>query len=234
MAAMPSPTSGHEEHAILVSQCLDFCQTMAGKSLTFSFSLTLPTGFSFSVDTMGKGALASQKTTKKKPTPSTMRRNARRREEFLKKKVNASTDDKSQSEPVSVEEAEVPPSVLHHHPSPSPSSERRQVITVGREKARPSFNQLDGDPTSSHPSPPSSPSGASIPTLDHDDEDIPAVVFGEGDGTLVFCKKYSTPPAKVKHPVDGLASFQWSSKIDGSCFYEVKATAALVRVFNPA
>ena len=149
MAAMPSPTSGHEEHAILVSQCLDFCQTMAGKSLTFSFSLTLPTGFSFSVDTMGKGALASQKTTKKKPTPSTMRRNARRREEFLKKKVNASTDDKSQSEPVSVEEAEVPPSVLHHHPSPSPSSERRQVITVGREKARPTFSQLDGDPPSS-------------------------------------------------------------------------------------
>ena len=149
MAAMPSPTSGHEEHAILVSQCLDFCQTMAGKSLTFSFSLTLPTGFSFSVDTMGKGALASQKTTKKKPTPSTMRRNARRREEFLKKKVNASTDDKSQSEPVSVEEAEVPPSVLHHHPSPSPSSERRQVISVGREKARPTFSQLDGDPPSS-------------------------------------------------------------------------------------
>ena len=149
MAAMPSPTSGHEEHAILVSQCLDFCQTMAGKSLTFSFSLTLPTGFSFSVDTMGKGALASQKMKKKKPTPSTMRRNARRREEFLKKKVNASTDGKSQSEPVSVEEAEVPPSVLHHHPSPSPSLERRQVITVGREKARPTFSQLDGDPPSS-------------------------------------------------------------------------------------
>ena len=149
MAAMPVPLIRHEEDAKLVSQCLDFCQTLAGKSLTFSFSLTLPTGFSFSVDTMGKGALASQKTTKKKPTPSTMRRNARRREEFLKKKVNASTDDKSQSEPVSVEEAEVPPSVLHHHPSPSPSSERRQVITVGREKARPTFSQLDSDPPSS-------------------------------------------------------------------------------------
>ena len=104
MAAMPSPTSRHEEHAILVSQCLDFCQTMAGKSLTLSFSLTLPTGFSFSVDTMGKGALASQKTTKKKPTPSTMRRNARRREEFL----NTSTEKSSQEEPAAAKEAEVP------------------------------------------------------------------------------------------------------------------------------
>ena len=53
MAAM----SGHEEDAMLVSQCLDFCQMLAGKSLTFSFSLTLGTGFNFSVDTMGKGAL---------------------------------------------------------------------------------------------------------------------------------------------------------------------------------
>ena len=151
MAAMPAPTSGHEEHAILVSQCLDFCQTMAGKSPTFSFSLTLPTGFSFSVNNMGKGALASQKMKKKKPTPSTQRRNARRREEFLKKKVNALTEEKLSSlgEPVSGKEAEAPPKLLHHHPSPSPSSERRQVITVGREKARPSFSQLDDDPPSS-------------------------------------------------------------------------------------
>ena len=236
MAAMPAPVNGHEKDVKLVSQCLDFCQTLAGKSLTFSFSLNIGPSFSFSVDTTGNGALAPKKK-KKKPTPSTLRRNTRRREDFLKKKAKTSTEEYSQSEPVSEEEAEASvkaPSGLHHHPSPSPSSERRQVITVGREKARPSFNQLDGDPTSSHPSPPSSPSGASIPTLDHDDEDIPEVVFGEGDGTLVFCKKYSTPPAKVKHPVDGLASFQWSSKIDGSCFYEVKATAALVRVFNPA
>ena len=146
MAAM----SGHEEDAMLVSQCLDFCQMLAGKSLSFSFSLTLGTSFSFSVDTMGKRDMVPQKK-KKKPTPSTQRRNARRREEFLKKKVNASTEKNlsSPGEPVSGKEAEAPPKVLHHHPSPSPSAERRQVITVGKERARPTFSQLDGDPPSS-------------------------------------------------------------------------------------
>ena len=148
MAAMPAPVNGHEEDAKLVSQCLDFCQTLAGKSLSFSFSLTIGTNFSFSVDTMGKGALAP-KEKKKKTTPSAMRRNARRREEFLNKKLNASTAEKpSQSEPAAVKEAEGPakaPSGLHHHPSPSPSSERRQVITVGRERVGPTFSQLDGD-----------------------------------------------------------------------------------------
>ena len=150
MAAMPAPVNGHEEDAKLVSQCLDFCQTLAGKSLSFSFSLTIGTNFSFSVDTMGKGALAP-KEKKKKTTPSAMRRNARRREEFLNK--NASTAEKpSQSEPAAVKEAEAPtkaPSGLHHHLSPSPSSERRQVITVGRERVGPTFSQLDGDPPSS-------------------------------------------------------------------------------------
>ena len=166
MAAMPAPVIGHEEDAKLVSQCLEFCQTLAGKSLSFSFSLTIGTNFSFSVDTMGKQALAP-KEKKKKPTPSAMRRNARRREEFLNKKLNASTAEKpSQSEPAAVKEAEAPanaPSELHHHPSPSPSSERRQVITVGRERVGPTFSQLDGDPPSSpHPSPPSS-----IPSSEH-------------------------------------------------------------------
>ena len=149
MAAMLLPTDGHED-AMLASQCLDFCQMLTGKSITFSFSLITRTGFSFSVDTRGKEALASMK--KKKPTPSTLKRNARRREEFLKKKFNASPEKSSQGEPAAAKEAEVPvkaPSGLRHHPSPSPSSERRQVMLVGRkEKARPTFSQLDGDPPS--------------------------------------------------------------------------------------
>ena len=146
---MPFATDGHED-AMLASQCLDFFKMLTGKSITFSFSLTTRTGFSFSVDTRGKEALASKK--KKKPTPSTLKRNARRREEFLKKKFNASTEKSSQEEPAAAKEAEVPakaPSGLRHHPSPSPSSERRQVMLVGRkEKARPTFSQLDGDPPS--------------------------------------------------------------------------------------
>ena len=139
------------EDSSLASQCLDFCQMLAGKSLSFSFSLTVGTNFSFSLETRGEGALPSPKK-KKKPTPSTLRRNARRREEFLKKKL-ASTAEKSQQE-VSVEEAETPgkaPTVLHHHQSPSPSSGRRKVTTVGREKGVPTFSQLDGAPPSTPP-----------------------------------------------------------------------------------
>ena len=95
---------GKEDKSALVSQCLDFCQTLATKSLTFSFTLTLGDSFSFSVDTSGKEALVSK--AKKKKTPSTLRRNARRRAEFLKKKLEDSTGDaSSHREHVSVEEA---------------------------------------------------------------------------------------------------------------------------------
>ena len=101
MTAMPVS----EDKAALVSQCLDFCQTLATKLPIFSFALTLGNGFSFTLDTSGKEAL-SPKAMKKKKTPSTLRRDARRRSEFLKKKLEGSTGDASpQSENVSVEEA---------------------------------------------------------------------------------------------------------------------------------
>ena len=140
-----------EEDAKLASQCLDLCQTLAGKSLAFSFSLTIGSSFSFSVDTRGKEVLVPQR---KKKTPSTLRRNARRREELLKKKLNASTAISPQSEQASTKEAEVlrkAPPVLHHHPSPSASSKRGHVVVVGREKAMLSFNQLDGSASPSSP-----------------------------------------------------------------------------------
>ena len=111
MAAM----SLSEEHAKLSSQCLEFCQTLADKSLTFSFSLTIGSSFSFSVDTKGKEVLAPKR---KKKTPSTLRRDARRREELLKKKSNASTAENfSQTQQVSAKEAEA--ELL-----PSPEKER--------------------------------------------------------------------------------------------------------------
>ena len=99
MTAMPV------SEAALVSQCLDFCQTLATKLPIFSFALTLGNGFSFTLDTSGKEALSS-KAMKKKKTPSTLRRDARRRSEFLKKKLEVSTGNASpQSENVSAEEA---------------------------------------------------------------------------------------------------------------------------------
>lgn len=102
MAAM----SVSEEDSRRLSQCLDLCQTLAGKSLTFSLSLTIGSSFSFSVDTRRKEALA---TTRKKKSPSTLRRNARRREQFLRKKFDApNAASSSHSEQVSEKEAEAP------------------------------------------------------------------------------------------------------------------------------
>ena len=134
-------TTPVKEDAFLASQCLDFCQMLAGKSL--SFSLLLPedwTNFSFSLDTRGEVALSSAK---KKQTPSTMRRNARRREQFLQKKLASPAPVSNAVSEKGTETLQKAPTSLHHHPSPPPSSERRQVITVGKGKV-PTFNQLDG------------------------------------------------------------------------------------------
>ena len=195
MAAM----SVSEEDAKLASQCLDLCQTLAGKSVTFSFSLTIGSSFSFSVDTRGTEALVPQR---KKKTPSTLRRDARRREELLKKKLNTSTVISSKSEQASAKEAELPRkglSVLHHHPSPPASSERRQVIAVGREKAL-SFNQLDGQEDISLLD--------AVPSSEEGEEDIVDVGDAERD-VARFCDIYKVPPAKVRasKPEWGIGTF---------------------------
>ena len=85
-------TSVKEDNSAILSQCLDFCQTLAGKSLNFSFTLTLGNNFSFSLDTSEKKALAPKA---KKKSPSTLRRDARRRNEFVRKKLEASTGEKA-------------------------------------------------------------------------------------------------------------------------------------------
>ena len=147
------------EDTALASQCLDLCQMLASKSLSFSFSLKVGNNFSFSMESRGEGASSPQK----KTTPSALRRNARRREEFLRKKL-APPAEKSEQE-VSEKEAHSPGKAptLQHHPSPSPSSERRKVITVGREKEVPTFSQLDGAPPVAAAKPPSHSSAASSP-----------------------------------------------------------------------
>ena len=98
-------TPVNKENAALLSQCLDLCQTLSSKSLTFSFALSFGNSFSFRLDTSGRGALSSEAKKKKKKSPSALRRNARRRAEFLKNKLGDSTSDTLQSEHVSVEEA---------------------------------------------------------------------------------------------------------------------------------
>ena len=140
MAAMSQLS---EEDAKLASQCLDICQTLAGKSLSFSFSFNIGPNFSFSVDTREKEALAPNK---RKKTPSTLRRDARRRKDFLQKKINTPT-----AEQASQAQDPHPSRPLHLLPSPPPASGRRRVMScVGRLDV-PTFSNLDGAPLSSPP-----------------------------------------------------------------------------------
>ena len=83
------------EETPLVSQCLAFCQALAGQGKSFNFSLKIGSTFSFSLDIREGQALAP--VTQKKPSPSTQRRNARRREQFLKKKLEALTPSNTSS-----------------------------------------------------------------------------------------------------------------------------------------
>ena len=69
----------------LTTQCLDFCQALAGQGNVFKFSVTIGSTFTFSLETReGKETFPTRM--KKRNSPSTIRRNAKRREEFFKKK----------------------------------------------------------------------------------------------------------------------------------------------------
>ena len=94
-----------EDQLPLASQCLALCQTLASQGKAFSFTVTLGSTFTFSMD--AKESAAALPKRKKKSSPSTLRRNAARREKFLKRKV----------EPPSIVEAPNPiqrPPVISH------------------------------------------------------------------------------------------------------------------------
>ena len=68
----------------LASQCMAFCQALASQNKAFTFSLTIGSSFTFSLDT--KETLHSAANAVKRKSPSTQRRNLRRRADFLQKK----------------------------------------------------------------------------------------------------------------------------------------------------
>ena len=75
-----------DKDSSLVTKCMEFTMQLANQGKGFNFSLSLPSGFSFSLD------FSQEKTTsripeKKKKSPSTLRRNSQRRKTFLDKKV---------------------------------------------------------------------------------------------------------------------------------------------------
>ena len=69
----------------LLTQCLDFCQALENRGRQFNFSLTLETGFTFSLDTRGEHNQPKIQKEKRK-SPSTLKRDLRRKEEFQRKK----------------------------------------------------------------------------------------------------------------------------------------------------
>ena len=81
-----SAPNASEDDLSLASQCLALCQTLAGQGKAFSFSLTVSSTFTFSLDSKEVASLPKKK---KRSSPSTLRRNAARREKFLKRKVES-------------------------------------------------------------------------------------------------------------------------------------------------
>ena len=69
----------------LASQCLAFCKELASHNTSITFTLTLGSGFAFSLDTKEKLPPVAER----RKSPSARRRNARRRADFLKKKAES-------------------------------------------------------------------------------------------------------------------------------------------------
>ena len=173
---------GKEDKSALVSQCLDFCQTLADKSLTFSFALSLGDSFSFSLETSEKEAVASK--TKKK-TPSTLKRDARRRNEFVKKKLEVSTGEKTLDE--GVFKCDQCGNIF--------KSENGLKIHVGKshKKVNP---EVPATPDTLRQQPRTSVSLSTSPLLDSSREELPPISSISETQTKIFCKScgdYMTP-----------------------------------------
>ena len=98
------------ENFSLATQCMDFCQQLSSKGMTFTFALSMGPLYHFSLDTKEK-PIPSLGVGKVKKSPSTLKRNAKRREDFLLKK----------SEPT--------PATLSSEDNSSHSSALRQAAT---------------------------------------------------------------------------------------------------------
>ena len=148
--------SGEDSTLSLASKCMDFCQALASQGHFFNFSLSVGSGFSFSLDTRSKAVITQG--TKKKASPSTLRRNARRRAEFNAKKQQSSpsrisSDDKAEPLPSPEKERS------SHAPGElqmSPNHVQREEIKLSEEE---SASPIGKPPTPSSTSPLDTPPG---------------------------------------------------------------------------
>ena len=142
--------------------------------------------------------------------------------------ASAAQQSESESTPASPAPVGAPSTQpLNILPSPPASDGRRLVASVGRSERLPSFSQLDGQDGAIVSPPSEGPSSS-----EDVEEDIPDVVLGKR-GACLFCKRYSTPPPRVKHPVHGLAWFRYASS-DGTVMYQSVETRWSICVSNPA
>ena len=139
----------------LASQCLAFCQALASQGKDFSFSLTINSTFSFSLDTKESNVKSTLVKTKKRSSPSTQRRNTRRRTEFLKRKLNfgstspsasdTSVDTSSDSRPVAAATAAAPCSAgVVSSPAPA-AAPPPALLSSKPTSARPYFVKCSND-----------------------------------------------------------------------------------------
>ena len=201
----------------LASKCIGLCHALASQNKSFSFSLTVGSNFSFSLDTRELVSDNQTKKAKKKkssPSPSTIRRSAKRREQFLKKKQAQARPPARNPSP-----ALVPgPRLL---PSPPPEG-RRRVMSLGRRES-PNLSFLNLDGLESDPSPPPPPPPPHPPEQDE------IVDVGECKREdqyrpgILFCEIYAgrQPPAKVRSSISTLGTGKFVGiEEDGSFLYE--------------
>ena len=107
-------------------------------------------------------------------------------------------------------------------PSPPASDGQRLVVSVGKGERLPSFSQLDGQDDA-------------ISSSAEVENDIPVLVLGGVRGAdCSFSKRYSSPPARVRHPVKGLATFDEARRDRKDVFmYVLGTTGHYTWVSNP-
>ena len=76
-----------ETNSSLSSRCMVFTKHLVNTGMAFKLSLTLPTGFNFSVDLNLEKVMPTKVFERKKQSPSTLKRNALRKKAFLEKKA---------------------------------------------------------------------------------------------------------------------------------------------------
>ena len=81
--------AANKEHTVaemdnsLAIQCMEFTKHLASQGNSFKFSLSLPSGFNFTLDVTQEELAPSNILERKKQSPSTLKRNALRKKIFL-------------------------------------------------------------------------------------------------------------------------------------------------------